>query len=250
MLQRPSDQLRPVEITVDYTDAPLASVLIACGQTRVLCTTSVEERVPPFRLASNGGWLTAEYAMLPGATPQRTTRASKRGRPDGRSTEIQRLIGRSLRAGFDLDKIGPRTLYIDCDVLQADGGTRTAAITGGYVSACIAIRRLIAAGVASPEALKDPIAAISVGVVAGKPYLDLDYYLDSRADVDMNVIMSGDGAFVEVQGTGEKDTFSRGELNTLLDLAEQGCAELRRLQHAAIERGLRTRPVAAGYDAP
>ena len=247
MQQRSSDQLRPVEITVDYTDAPLASVLIACGQTRVLCTTSVEERVPPFRLASNGGWLTAEYAMLPGATPQRTTRASKRGRPDGRSTEIQRLIGRSLRAGFNLDKIGPRTLYIDCDVIQADGGTRTAAITGGYVSACIAVRRLIGAGVASPEALVEPIAAISVGIVDGQTYLDLDYPLDSRAEVDMNVIMSGVGAFVEVQGTGEKGTFSRPELNALLDLAQKGCSELRALQDDAIERGVRARPVAAGY---
>ena len=244
MATRPSDSLRVVTITPDYTDAPLASVLICCGDTRVLCTTSVEERVPPFRLASGGGWLTAEYAMLPGATPRRTQRASKRGRPDGRSTEIQRLIGRSLRTAFDLDRLGPRTLTIDCDVLQADGGTRTAAITGGYVSARLAVERLIASGMAESAALGDGIAAVSVGVVAGVPTLDLDYILDSSADVDMNVVMTERGDLVEVQGTAEKATFTRVELDALLDLAEAGIEQLRGLQKRAVEAGLSNRPQA------
>jgi len=238
MTHRPADSLRPAVLTPDYTDAPLASVLICCGQTRVLCTTSVEERVPPFRLASGGGWLTAEYAMLPGATPRRTQRASKRGRPDGRSTEIQRLIGRSLRSAFDLDKLGPRTLTIDCDVLQADGGTRTAAITGGYASARLAVERLIASGLAEPGVVGAEVAAISVGIVDGVPRLDLDYVLDSTADVDMNVVMDGGGQLVEVQGTAEKATFSRAELNVLLDLAESGITSLRALQDQAVQAGL------------
>ena len=244
MTTRPSDSLRVVTITPDYTDAPLASVLICCGDTRVLCTTSVEERVPPFRLASGGGWLTAEYAMLPGATPRRTQRASKRGRPDGRSTEIQRLIGRSLRTAFDLDRLGPRTLTIDCDVLQADGGTRTAAITGGYVSARLAVERLIASGMTDSAAVGDGIAAVSVGVVAGVPTLDLDYVLDSSADVDMNVVMTERGDLVEVQGTAEKATFTRVELDALLDLAEAGIEQLRGLQKRAVEAGLSNRPQA------
>jgi len=245
MTARPASTLRPVSLTPDYTDAPLASVLICCGDTRVLCTTSIDERVPPFRVASGGGWLTAEYAMLPGATPQRTQRAHKRGRQDGRSTEIQRLIGRSLRAAFDLDLIGPHTLTIDCDVLQADGGTRTAAITGGYASARLAIERLIAAGRAQPGAIGAGVAAVSVGIVAGIPTLDLDYVLDSSADVDMNVVMDADGRLIEVQGTAEKAPFSRAELDKLLDLAERGIGELRAAQLSAIDAGLATRPSAA-----
>ena len=242
MVTRPADCLRPVTLTPDYTNAPLASILICCGETRVLCTTSVEERVPPFRLSSGGGWLTAEYSMLPGATPRRTRRAASRGKLDGRSTEIQRLIGRSLRAAFDLDKLGPRTLTIDCDVLQADGGTRTAAITGGYASARLAIERLIASGQAESGALLNGVSAVSVGVIRGVPTLDLDYILDSSADVDMNVVMDDQGSLIEIQGTAEKAAFSRQELGTLLDLAEKGIVTLRRAQHAAIQQGLAHRP--------
>ncbi len=246
MADRPADSLRPLTITPDYTNAPLASVLISCGETRVLCTTSVEERVPAFRLASGGGWLTAEYSMLPGATPRRTRRAASRGKLDGRSTEIQRLIGRSIRAAFDLDKIGPRTLTVDCDVLQADGGTRTAAITGGYASARLAVERLIASGMASPDAIGLGIAAVSVGVIRGVPTLDLDYVLDSSADVDMNVVMDERDSLIEIQGTAEKASFSRSELAQLLDLAESGIGTLRKAQLEAIQRGLAARPDATG----
>ena len=239
---RPSNALRPVTLTTDYTDAPLASVLMEAGRTRVLCTASVEETVPPFRLSSGGGWLTAEYSMLPGATPHRSRRAVTRGRPDGRSTEIQRLIGRSLRAGFDLDQLGPRTLWIDCDVLQADGGTRTAAITGGYAAARIAVERLIAEGRAQREAVGEAIAAVSVGIVGGVPHLDLDYRLDSTAEVDLNVVMNGSGGFIEVQGTAEGAAFSRSELDRLLDLAAEGIGLLRTAQDEAVERALATGP--------
>ena len=243
MTNRPHDELRPIALTPDFTDAPLASVLACFGDTRVLCTVSVEERVPPFRLDSGGGWLTAEYSMLPGATPQRTRRAVSRGRPDGRSTEIQRLIGRSLRAAFDLDRIGPRTLWVDCDVLQADGGTRTAAITGGYAAARLALERLVAAGRADAAAALSPVAAISVGVIDGQPHLDLDYPLDSSADVDMNVVMDGDGNYIEVQGTAERGAFGRDQLDTLLDLAWHGIQGLRTHQDSAVARGLATRPL-------
>ncbi len=236
---RPADVLRDVTLTPDFTDAPLASVLICCGETRVLCTTSVEERVPQFRADSGGGWLTAEYSMLPGATPQRTRRAVSRGRLDGRSTEIQRLIGRSLRAGFDLDALGPRTLWIDCDVLQADGGTRTAAITGGYASARLAVERLIARGLTAASTLAPPaVAAVSVGIIDGVPRLDLDYALDSRAEVDMNVVMTADGRFIEVQGTAERGAYSRPELDALLDLASGGIGRLVELQSAAVRAAL------------
>jgi ribonuclease PH len=241
--ERAPDQIRPVTITPNYTDAPLASVLIACGATRVLCTASVEESVPGFRMASNGGWLTAEYAMLPGSSPRRVTRASSRAQRDGRATEIQRLVGRSLRAGFDLDALGPRTLWIDCDVIQADGGTRTAAITGGYVAGRLAVARLIRAGKAGEAALRAWVAAISVGIVGGSPYIDLDYNLDSRADVDMNVVMNGEGAFLEVQGCAERAPFSRSELDRLLDLAASGIKTLVTVQEDAIRRGLEARPL-------
>ncbi len=244
MTSRASDQLRAISITPDYTDAPAASVLICCGRTRVLCTASVEERVPPFRLSSGGGWMTAEYSMLPGATERRSQRASSRGQTDGRSTEIQRLIGRSLRSAFNIDKLGQRTLWIDCDVLQADGGTRTAAITGGYVAARLAVERLANAGKCTRKAAIGEVTAISVGVVDGKSYLDLDYKLDSTAEVDMNVVMDGKGGIVELQGTGERANFTRKQLDGLLDLAEQGIAELQVLQRMAIEDGLRSRPKA------
>ncbi len=239
---RADDALRSVSITPCFTLAPLASVLIECGHTRVMCTCSAEDRVPPFRLDSGGGWLTAEYSMLPGATPHRTRRGVSRGKLDGRSTEIQRLIGRSLRAGFDLDAIGPRTLTVDCDVLQADGGTRTAAITGGYVAARLALERLVALGDASSDAFLAPVAAISVGIVDGRPRLDLDYPLDSNAEVDMNVVMTTAGRLIEVQGTGEKGTFGRDELNRLLDLADKGVASLAEAQQSAIRAGLEKRP--------
>ncbi len=239
MTKRPTDALRTVRITPDYTDAPLASVLIESGQTRVLCTASHEDKVPSFRKDSGGGWLTAEYSMLPGATPQRTRRGVSRGKLDGRSTEIQRLVGRSLRAAFDLDALGPRSLWIDCDVLQADGGTRTAAITGGYVAARVAVERLIARGAVARTALKPAVAAVSVGIVGGVPHLDLDYPLDSSADVDMNVVMTSDGRFIEIQGTGERTTFSRDELGDLLQLAEKGIDELFACQNAAIAAAIK-----------
>jgi len=242
MTDRAPDALRPTELLTDYTDAPVASVLIVCGGTRVLCTASVEERVPPFRLDSGGGWLTAEYAMLPGSSPRRIRRAISAGRPDGRATEIQRLIGRSLRAGFNLDAIGQRTLWIDCDVLQADGGTRTAAITGGYVAARVAIERLICDGLATREAVLDSVAAVSVGIVDQIPRLDLDYPLDSRAEVDMNVVMTSAGRYVEVQGAAERGAYTRAELDALLDLAAAGIEGLRDLQEAAIARALVHRP--------
>jgi ribonuclease PH len=238
MSTRPADVLRPIIITPDYVDAPVASCLIEVGRTRVLCTASVESKVPAFRLASGGGWLTSEYSMLPGSSPHRIRRASSRGKVDGRSTEIQRLIGRSLRAAFDLDAMGPISLWIDCDVLQADGGTRTASITGGYVAARIAIERLARDGKANRACLKSPIAAVSVGIVDGVPTLDLDYPLDSAAEVDMNVVMDGDGNYIEVQGTAEGAAFGREALNQLLDLAAKGIIELRQAQDAAIEAAL------------
>ncbi len=239
---RAPDALRPVSLVPDFTDAPLGSVLAVFGDTRVMCTASIEERVPPFRVASGGGWMSAEYSMLPGATPQRTQRASTRGKVDGRATEIQRLVGRSLRAAFDIDQLGPRTLWIDCDVLQADGGTRTAAITGGYAAARIAVERLIGGGLASRAALLSPVAAVSVGLLGGVAYLDLDYALDSRADVDMNVVMTREGRFIEVQGTGERAAFSRDELDALLMLAEGGIRRLFEAQDEAVERALARRP--------
>ncbi|TNF26167.1 MAG: ribonuclease PH [Deltaproteobacteria bacterium] len=242
MSERAPDALRETTLTPDFTDAPLASVLVCCGATRVMCTASLEEKVPPFRMESGGGWLTAEYAMLPGSSPRRIRRASTAGRPDGRATEIQRLVGRALRAGFDLDALGPRSLWIDCDVLQADGGTRTASITGGYAAARIAVERLIHDGLASREAILEPVAAVSVGIIDGVPRLDLDYPLDSRAEVDMNVVMTGAGRFIEVQGTGERAAFSREELDRLLELADSGIRQLFTLQMDAVERALAARP--------
>lgn len=239
---RAADSLRPVTMTPDFVTAPLASLLVATGGTRVLCTASVEEKVPPFRVSSGGGWLTAEYAMLPGSTPHRVRRAVSAGKVDGRATEIQRLIGRSLRAGFDLDKIGARTLWIDCDVIEADGGTRTASITGGYAVARVAIERLVHDGLADASALLPAIAAVSVGICGGEPRLDLDYILDSAADVDMNVVMNRKGHLIEVQGTGERTTFTRAQLDALLDLAERGIRALFEHQDAAVTAALAARP--------
>ena len=234
-MERAHDQLRPITLTPDWSEAPLASVLIEWGRTRVLCTASLDDDVPPFRMGK-GGWLTAEYGMLPGSTPRRVKRPI--GKQDGRQTEIQRLVGRALRAGFDLDRLGPRTLWIDCDVLEADGGTRTASVTGGYVAARIAVERLIARGLVERAAILAPIAAVSVGVVGGQPFLDLDYPLDSRADVDMNVVMDGAGRFIEVQGTGERRAMSRSELDVLLGLAEGGIRQLFALQDDAVARAV------------
>ena len=229
-------QLRPVRIQTDFTEMAAGSVLIECGRTRVLCTASVEDGAPPFLRGSGRGWLTAEYAMLPGSTPRRKPRDGIK--KDGRGTEIQRLIGRSLRACMDFSRLGERTITVDCDVLQADGGTRTASITGGFVAVCLAVNRLIQQGVLFDSPIVRQIAAVSVGIVEDELTLDLDYARDSRAQVDMNVIMArdarGEMQFVEVQGTGEGRPFAKDELDGLLALAQGGIEELMREQRAAL----------------
>ena len=234
--ERMPEEKRPVRIIPDYTEMAAGSVLIECGRTRVICTASVQEGVPPFLKGRGQGWLTAEYAMLPGSTPDRKARDGVK--KDGRSVEIQRLIGRSLRAACDLGLLGERTIYIDCDVIQADGGTRTASITGGFVALCLAVDKLLKAGKIVDSPIIRQVAAISVGVIDGTCTLDLDYAQDSRAEVDMNVVMTkdrrGETGFVEVQGTGERKCYSRGELNRLIDLAEKGVSELMDAQRAAL----------------
>ena len=232
---RAADQLRPVRITRHYTMHAEGSVLIEFGHTRVLCTASVEERVPPHKKGSGEGWVTAEYGMLPRATHTRSDREAARGKQTGRTQEIQRLIGRSLRAVFDLKKLGERTITLDCDVLQADGGTRTAAITGAFVAAQDAVNALLAAGKLTATPINGHVAAISVGIVEGTPLLDLEYTEDSACDTDMNVVMTGEGHYIEVQGTAEGAAFSRQEMDTLLALAEQGVRELVRLQDEALK---------------
>jgi ribonuclease PH len=232
---RAADQLRPVRLTRHYTMHAEGSVLIEFGNTRVLCTASVEERVPPHKKGSGEGWVTAEYGMLPRATHTRSDREAARGKQTGRTQEIQRLIGRSLRAVFDLKKLGERTITLDCDVLQADGGTRTAAITGAFVAAQDAVDRLLAEGKLSESPIHGHVAAISVGIVQGTPLLDLEYTEDSACDTDMNVVMTGAGHYIEVQGTAEGAAFSRQEMDTLLALAEKGVNELVRLQEAALK---------------
>ena len=231
---RAADQLRPVRLTRGYTVHAEGSVLVEFGATRVLCTASVEEKVPGHKRGSGEGWVTAEYGMLPRATHTRSDREASRGKQSGRTQEIQRLIGRSLRAVFDLKKLGERTIQLDCDVLQADGGTRTAAITGAYVAAHDAITRLIAEGKLAESPLLAAVAAISVGVVDGTPLLDLEYTEDSACDTDMNVVMTGVGHFVEVQGTAEGKAFSRAEMNALLALAEKGIGELMAAQQHSL----------------
>ncbi len=231
---RAPDELRPVRITRGYTVHAEGSVLIEFGRTRVLCTASVEDRVPPHRKGSGGGWLTAEYGMLPRATHTRSDREAAKGKQSGRTQEIQRLIGRALRAVFDLDALGERTLTLDCDVLQADGGTRTAAITGAWVAAHDAVQTLLAEGKLATNPIHAPVAAVSVGIVDGRPVLDLDYVEDSACATDMNVVMTGAGHFVEVQGTAEGAPFTRAELDALLGLAERGIAQLIALQRAAL----------------
>ncbi len=227
---RANDALRPVTITRRYTQHAEGSVLIEFGQTKVLCTASVEEKVPSHKKGSGQGWVTAEYGMLPRATHTRNDREAARGKQSGRTQEIQRLIGRSLRAVFDLTLLGERTIHLDCDVLQADGGTRTAAITGAFVAAHDAVSWLIAQGKIDASPIRDHVAAISVGMVRGLPLLDLDYAEDADCDTDMNVVMTGAGHFIEVQGTAEGKAFTRLEMNALLALAEKGIGELVQLQ--------------------
>jgi ribonuclease PH len=231
---RAVDQMRPVTFTRDYTVMALGSVLVGFGHTKVLCTASVEERVPPWMRGTGRGWVTAEYSMLPGATPERVSREAAKGKQSGRTQEIQRLIARSLRAVCDLVALGEIQITVDCDALQADGGTRTASICGAYLALHDACSRLVQAGTLSSHPLTDSVAAVSVGIVEGVPMLDLPYVEDSQAEVDMNVVMTGEGRFVEVQGTAEGMAFSRRELDTLLDLAEGGIGELSRLQAAAL----------------
>jgi len=231
---RTAGQSRCVRITRHYTMHAEGSVLIEFGNTRVLCTASVEERVPPHKKGSGEGWVTAEYGMLPRATHTRSDREAARGKQTGRTQEIQRLIGRSLRAVFDLKKLGERTITLDCDVLQADGGTRTAAITGAFVAAQDAVNALLAAGKIPDSPINGHVAAISVGIVEGTPLLDLEYSEDSACDTDMNVVMTAEGHFIEVQGTAEGAAFTRREMNALLALAEQGVQELVRLQGEAL----------------
>ncbi len=231
---RAPDQLRPVRITRRFTLHAEGSVLIEFGHTRVLCTASVEEKVPPHKRGSGEGWVTAEYGMLPRATHTRGDREAARGKQSGRTQEIQRLIGRSLRAVFDLRKLGERSILLDCDVLQADGGTRTAAITGAFVAAQDAVSWLLARGLIAESPILHPVAAVSVGIVAGVPVLDLDYAQDSSCDTDMNVVMTGAGHYVEVQGTAEGAAFSRAELDQLMRLAEKGIGELIDLQRRSL----------------
>ena len=231
---RRANELRPLRITRHYTTHAEGAVLIEAGQTRVLCTASVEESVPLFLKGKGQGWLTAEYGMLPRATNTRTRREAAEGRQSGRTQEIQRLIGRSLRAVLDMAALGERTIRIDCDVLQADGGTRCASITGGYVALADAIAWCRTRRGLASEPLRDRVAAVSVGVVAGTPLLDLDYAEDSGCDTDMNVVMTGAGGFVEVQGTAERTPFSRAEFDALLTLAQQGIARLHEAQRTAL----------------
>lgn len=232
---RRPDALRSIQFARNFTRYAEGSVLVSFGETRVLCNASVEERVPPFMRGEGRGWVTAEYAMLPRATHSRSPREATKGKIGGRTHEIQRLIGRSLRAVVDLEALGERTIQIDCDVLQADGGTRTASITGAYVALVDAVNGLIAKGLLSASPIRESVAAVSVGIVDGRPLLDLNYDEDFRAAVDMNFVITGSGLFVEVQGTAEEAPFSLAELDALRDLALSGCGELARMQQAALE---------------
>lgn len=227
---RQNNEMRPVKITPDFLKYAEGSVLIETGDTKVLCAASVEERVPSFLKGSGQGWVTAEYALLPRSTNTRTSREVNKGKVTGRTSEIQRLVGRALRAVVDMKELGERTIWIDCDVIQADGGTRTAAITGSFVAMCLAIKKLKAQGLLTTFPIKDMVAATSVGIVDGQIMLDLEYVEDSNAEVDMNVVMTGSGELVEVQGTAEGKPFSRQQLNELLDVAAKGIEELIALQ--------------------
>lgn len=227
------DELRNIEIIPNFTDITGGSCLIKWGKTALLCTAMLENQTMPFLVGTGEGWLTAEYAMLPSSTQGRKKRETSK--PDGRSTEIKRLIGRSLREAVDYKKLGEKTIWIDCDVLQADGGTRTASITGGWVALQLGVQKWLKQGLLTENPIVSQISAVSVGIVKDEPMLDLCYVEDSKADVDMNVVMNGDGKFVEVQGTGEGRAFTKDELNTLLGLAEKGLAEIRAKQLKAIE---------------
>ena len=231
---REPDELRPITFTRDFTEFAAGSVLVEFGRTRVLCTASVEERVPPWLRGKGRGWVTAEYSMLPGSTPERASREAAKGKQSGRTQEIQRLIGRSLRAVTDLETMGEVQITVDCDVLQADGGTRTASICGGWVALHDACTRLVARGSMAANPVSDQCGAISVGIVDALGHLDLDYSEDVRAEVDMNVVMTGAGRFVEVQGTAEGTPFSRSELDHMLALAEAGITEIFALQREVV----------------
>jgi ribonuclease PH len=231
---RQPDELRPITFERDFTEMADGSVLVSFGRTRVLCTASVDEDVPRWMRGSGKGWVTAEYSMLPGSSPERIRREVKEGRPSGRTQEIQRLIGRSLRAVVDMGLLGERQIIVDCDVLQADGGTRTASICGGWVALHDACTRVLAAGKIGAHPVVEPCAAISVGIVGGAPVLDLPYVEDVAAEVDMNVVMTGSGRFVEVQGTAEGMAFTRGELDSMLGLAEAGIGEIMELQREVV----------------
>jgi len=232
---RKPEQLRVLRITRGYTRHAEGSVLIECGDTRVLCTASVLEQVPPHLKGAARGWVTAEYGMLPRSTNTRTDREAARGRQSGRTQEIQRLIGRALRAAMDLEKVGERTIQVDCDVIQADGGTRTAAITGGFVALHDAVAHLLKERLINSSPIRDFVAAVSVGVFEGIPVLDLDYAEDASCDTDMNVVMTGSGGLVEVQGTAEGRPFTRTQMNDMLDLAGRGIRELIAAQRAALK---------------
>ncbi len=232
---REPDELRPLTFTRDFTELAMGSVLVEFGRTRVLCTASVEERVPPWLRGTGKGWVTAEYSMLPGSTPERVNREAAKGKQSGRTQEIQRLIGRSLRAVTDLSMLPDVQITVDCDALQADGGTRTASICGGFIALHDAFSRMVAARKLPAHPMQDYCAAISVGVVRALPSLDLDYIEDSTADVDMNVVMTGSGGFIELQGTAEGAVFSRDELDALLGLAESGISQIFDLQREMLQ---------------
>jgi ribonuclease PH len=225
---RRADELRPIDVIPDFVEQAHGSVLISFGKTRVLCTATIDEGVPRWLAGTGRGWMTAEYGMLPASTGERTAREARTGRQGGRTVEIQRLVGRSLRAAYDLEKLGERTLWLDCDVLQADGGTRTAAITGAWIALARATKRM---GLPAPV---DQVGAVSVGIVGGESLLDLDYQEDSSADVDMNVVMRGDGMLIEVQATAERNAFSREQLDGLIDLAAAGIEQLGAIQREAV----------------
>ncbi len=231
---RALDQLRPVDVQTDFVENPAGSALIRMGRTLVLCTVHLQEQVPGWLKGGGRGWVTAEYSLLPGSTDTRSEREAARGKQSGRTVEIQRLIGRSLRAVTDLEALGERALWVDCDVLQADGGTRTAAITGAYVALALACNRLVDNGLIPRTPLRDSIAAVSVGIIDGEIRLDLPYAEDARADVDMNIVQTGAGRLVEVQGTAEGGTFDRAQLDRMLDLGAQGIAELTAIQNKVL----------------
>ncbi len=232
---RKPGQLRPVKIKRNYLKFAMGSCLVEMGNTKVLCSASLQDKAPPFLKGTGKGWLTAEYGMLPASCNERIQRESSKGKPSGRTQEIQRLIGRSLRSVVDLQKLGERTLFIDADVIQGDGGTRTAAITGAYVAVSDAVRKMLKQGIISENPILHPVAAVSVGIVNGEALLDLCYQEDSKAEVDMNVVMTGSGAFVEVQGTAEGKAFSKKEMDSLVGLAEKGIRELLLHQKKALK---------------